>query len=101
MVDKDKVIVDLKAALDTCRKELSDFTAVQEKLVKTKTELNLSRRAAKLSEKKIEFARKITEQRMSNSISGAGFIGQDEEELITLILLCLMKTNLKLILVTK
>jgi hypothetical protein len=84
IVEKDKEICDLKKSLDECRKEVSDITALKDHLVKTKSELRNSRRATSLARNKIEFARNITEQRLSNSITGSGLVGEDAEELIAL-----------------
>ena len=84
LVEKDLEISNLKKALEQCRKEVSESTVLQEQLAKTKSELKNSQRASSLARNKIEFARKVTEQRMSNSISGSGFAGGDEEELVTL-----------------
>ena len=70
--------------MEECRKELSDTTSLKDNLVKTKTELRHSRRDTSLARNKIEFARKITEQRLSNSITGSGLVGADAEELIAL-----------------
>ena len=80
--DKDSEIADLKKALENSRNEASEVNAVKESLLKTKNELVLARKSNALRFNKIEFAKKITEQRMSNSLSS---LTQDqEEELVTL-----------------
>ena len=48
--------------------QLAEMNEVKESLVRTKIELRTCRRASSLSRRKIDFARKITEQRMSNCL---------------------------------
>ena len=80
--EKDNQIAELKKALDESRKEVSEVTAIKDCLVKTKNELVIARKSSTLRNRKIEFAKKITEQRMSNSLSN---LSSDlEEELVNL-----------------
>ena len=80
--EKDNQIAELKKALDESRKEVSEVTAIKDCLVKTKNELVIARKSSTLRSRKIEFAKKITEQRMSNSLSN---LSSDlEEELVNL-----------------
>ena len=58
------------------------MTVIKDCLVKTRSELVLARKSSNMRSKKIDFAKKITEQRMSNSLSN---LSTDlEEELVTL-----------------
>ena len=80
--DKDKTISELQNALEESRKEISEVNALKDSLAKTKSELVIARKSSNLKCRKIEFARKITEQRMSNSLSNLS--GDAEEELVNL-----------------
>ena len=79
--EKDKQINDLKAALDASRKEVEDINAIKESLVKTKYELNSVKKYSSIAKSKIEFARKVTEQRMTESLSDPSGSPDMEEEL--------------------
>ena len=80
--EKDNQIAELKKALEESRKEVSDVNAIQDCLVKTRSELVLARKSSNLRSIKIDFAKRITEQRMSNSLSN---LSKDlEEELVNL-----------------
>ena len=67
--EKDQQLAALQKALEESRKEVQDITVLREALVKTKNELRTSRRCSSLARSKIEFARQVTEQRMSNCLS--------------------------------
>ena len=80
--EKDQQISELKKALADSKKEVSDITVVKENLHKAKSELLAARRSSSLARNKLDFARKVTEQRMSNCLSQAS--GDLEEELVAL-----------------
>ena len=73
--EKDKQIAVLKQALDDSKNEV---TALNDCLVKTRGELVAVRKSSNLSKTKIEFAEKITEQRMSNCLSDTSPDLEDE-----------------------
>ena len=80
--EKDRQIAELKKALEESRSEVNDVTDIKDCLVKTRDELKLARHSSIMKSKKIDFARKVTEQRMSNSLSN---LSDDlEEELVSL-----------------
>ena len=80
--EKDQMIDELKKALEDSGNEVNDVTAIKECLEKTRQEFNIARRLSNLSNNKIDFASKVTEQRMSNSLSN---LSTDlEEELVSL-----------------
>ena len=80
--EKDNQIVELKRALEGSKKEISDVNAVKERLNKARSELLSANKSTILAKNKLEFARKVTEQRMSNCLNQAS---EDlEEELVTL-----------------
>ena len=61
---------------------MNDVSAIKECLVKTRQELVIAKRISILNINKIDFARKVTEQRMSNCLSN---LSDDlEEELVSL-----------------
>ena len=66
--EKDGQIADLKKALEECQKELTDINVIKDTLVKTRNELKFSKKYTAVSKRKIDFARKITEQRMSDCL---------------------------------
>ena len=51
------------------RPKVSDISDIRDCLVKTKSELKRSQKSSSIARNKIDFARKITEQRMSNCLS--------------------------------
>ena len=79
--EKDNQIVELKKALEESKKEISDINAVKERH-KARSELQTAKKSTILANNKLEFARKVTEQRMYNCLNQAS---EDlEEELVTL-----------------
>ena len=80
--EKDRQIVDLKKALDESRMQVSEVSAIKECLLKTRHELKAEKHFSLLRSRKIDFAQKVTEQRMSNSLSSLS--GDLEEELVSL-----------------
>ena len=80
--EKDGQIAELKKALEECQKEVDDINVVKDSLVKTKNELHSSKRLSAASKRKIDFAKKITEKRMSNCLLGSS--PQEEDELVNL-----------------
>ena len=79
--EKDKQIADLKDALEDSRKEVQDITALKESLLKAKHELNSVTITSSISKNKIEFARKVTEQRMTESLSDPSWTPDREDDL--------------------
>ena len=63
--ERDRTIEQLQKALDESRNDVSEVNDLRDSLKKTKSELVLARKSANLKCRKIEFARKITEQRLS------------------------------------
>ena len=61
---------------------MEDIVNLKEALVKTKSELRMARRSSNLASSKLDFARKVTEQRMSNCLSDQS--ADMEEELVSL-----------------
>ena len=80
---KDQQLASLQKALEESRKEVQDIASVREQLVKTKNELRSARRSSSLARSKIDFARRVTEQRMSNCLSTSA--PDMEEEIISLL----------------
>ena len=80
--EKDGQIADLKKALEECQKELTDINVIKDTLVKTRNELKFSKKYTAVSKRKIDFARKITEQRMSDCLLVPS--SHREDELINL-----------------
>ena len=79
--EKEKQIADLKVALEGSRKEIQDINAVKESLVKVKYELNSVKKYSNVARSKIDFARKVTEQRMTESLTDPARSEDMEEEL--------------------
>ena len=79
---KDQQLASLQKALEESRKEVQDIASVREQLVKTKNELRSARRSSSLARSKIDFTRRVTEQRMSNCLSTSA--PDMEEEIISL-----------------
>ena len=79
--EKDCKIAELKKNLEENKKEISYINAVKESLHKARSELLTVKKASNLSKNK-KFARKITEQRMSNCLNLAS--AEMEEELVNL-----------------
>ena len=82
--EKDSEIAELKNALEKLKEEANDSRTVKENLTKNRNELRIANRTALLSTSKIDFARKVTEQRMSNCISDSCLEGEVEDELVAL-----------------
>ena len=76
--EKDSQIAELMKALEDTKKNLSDMNAVKETLYKTRFELRTAQRASSLAKNKLEFARRVTEQRMSHCLSDATTDMEDE-----------------------
>ena len=79
--EKDKQIADLKDALEGSRREIQDINALKESLVKVKYELNSVKKFSSVAKSKIEFARKVTEQRMTESLIDPSWSEDTEEDL--------------------
>ena len=82
--EKDAEISNLKQALEASTKACVEITAVKNNLIKTKTELRAAMRAASVSSTKIDFARKVVEQRIDICLSDSTLVGENEEELVSL-----------------
>ena len=80
--EKDKQLAALEKALEESRKEVHDVNLLREALIKTKSELRVARRSSSIARSKIDFARKVTEQRMSNCLSLPS--PDQEEEIVSL-----------------
>ena len=81
---KDQQLAALQKALDQSRKEVQDITTLRETLVKTKNELRFAKRSSSVARSKIDFAKKVTEQRMSFCISQASPESALDDEIISL-----------------
>ena len=84
VVEKDRQIAELKKALETSEKELSDISAIKDNLVKTKNELQISKKFTAETKKRLDAAKKLTEKRMSNCLLTASPQPGVEEELVNL-----------------
>ena len=76
--EKNKQISQLKAPLEENETKVHDMSAIKESLVKTRQELMIAKKASNLAKSKIDFARKVTEQRMSNCLSDPSPDVEDE-----------------------
>ena len=75
-------IAALQKALEDSKKEYSEIGVVKDTLCKTRSDLIIARRSSSLFRNKLDFARKVTEQRLSNSLSE--FSADLDEELVAL-----------------
>ena len=82
--EKDVEISNLKQALETSTKACADITVVKSNLTKAKTELRTAMRSASVKRNKMDFARKVVEQRMDLCLSDGTLRGGNEEELVSL-----------------
>ena len=80
--EKDKEIANLKLALESSTKACIDITAVKNNLTKTKTELRTAMRSASITRSKVDFARKVVEQRIYLCLSDSTLMGENAEELV-------------------
>ena len=78
--EKDKQIADLKDALEGSRREIQDINVLKESLVKVKYELNSVKKYSNVAKSKIEFARKVTEQRMTECLTDPSWSEDTEED---------------------
>ena len=67
--ERDGQIAALKVALEESRKEVSDINVMKEKMVKIRTDMKNVKRESVLAKNKLDFARKVTEQRLTDSLS--------------------------------
>ena len=81
---KDQQLAALQKALKDSRKEVQDITTVREALVKTKNELKFAKRSSSLARSKIDFAKKVTEQRMAFCLSQSSPESALDDEIISL-----------------
>ena len=84
IVEKDRQIADLKKALEECKREVLEVNVIKESLVKTKHELQISKKMSAESQKKIDIAKKVTEKRMSSCILDKSSQPGIQEELVNL-----------------
>ena len=81
---KDQQLAVLQKALKDSRKEVQDITTLREALVKTKNELKFAKRSSNLARSKLDFAKKVTEQRMSFCLSQSSPESPLDDEIISL-----------------
>ena len=82
--ERDTQIASLMASLEECKKEISDASALKEEITKTKAELKSAKKEANLAKKKMGHARKVTEQRMANTLPAPSRSKDEEEALVSL-----------------
>ena len=80
--EKDLQLANLQQALDESRKQVEDTVNLKESLVKIKTELRAVKKSSILAKSKVDLARKVTEQRISQSLSN--LTTDVEEDLVSL-----------------
>ena len=80
--EKDLQLSNLQQALEESRKEVQDIVSLKESLVKTKTELRAAKKSSILAKSKVDLARKVTEQRIIQSLPN--LTSDIEEDLVSL-----------------
>lgn len=78
--ERDGQIAALKTALEESRKEVSDVNVMKEKMLKMKQDMRNAKREVVLAKNKLEFARKVTDQRLTDSLCAP----HDQEEMAAL-----------------
>ena len=82
--ERDAQIAALMASLEVCRKEISDINLLRDEVNKTKSELKAATKEANLVKKKMNHARKVTEQRMANTLTSTSTSTDEEDALVSL-----------------